>query len=173
MNFERGGDIKETLKIGRKANAIKVKYFEVKGEVVVTLDPSSITEEMILKYNLKDKSHIKFSQDFVMTELALETALIILNKSGICKDFNDYISELIAKVFLKRDEESKRGFRFDKNKDPLIKVVWVLVVAEENVDLPKSIREKFQLTFNRTGLDLLYKNQLYRIALPKDGGLDE
>jgi len=39
MNFERGGDIKEALKIGRKANAIKVKYFEIYGEVVVTALP--------------------------------------------------------------------------------------------------------------------------------------
>lgn len=172
MNFTRGGDVKEALKIGRKANSIKVKYFEVKGEVVAFLDPSGITEEMVIKYNLKDKKSIKFTEGFIMAELALETALEILKRDGICKDFDDYIAELILKVFLRNKKEK---FKFQEDKDPVVKVVWVLVVSENDVDseLPKSIRNKFQLTFDRTGLDLMYKNQLYRIAPPKDGGLED
>jgi hypothetical protein len=172
--FVRGGDVKETLKIGRKANSIKVRYFEVKGEVKAALDPSSITEEMIIKYNLlKTQNAIKFNLDFTMGEGALETALIILNRDGICREFNDYISELVLKYFLLKRKKGK--FKFDETKEPEVHVVWVLVVSDRdiNMDLPKAIRNKFQLTFDRTGLDLFYKDQLYRIAPPKDGGLEE
>ena len=116
---------------------------------------------------------LKFSENFFISEMALETALIILNRDGICWEFDDYITELITKRFLKGEWVAKRNLCIDKNVDLIPKVRWVLVVSEENVDLPKSIREKFQLTFDRTGLDLLYKGQLYRIAPPKDGGLDE
>lgn len=173
LDFTRGGDIKETLKIGRRANAVKVKYLEIYGEVVASLDPSSITNEMLVKYNIKDNNKIKFKEDFVISELALETALVILNRDGICSDFNDYIIELIFKKFHR--EKSKKKFKFDENINPEARVVWVLVVSEKDVDLdlPKAIRNRFQLTFDRTGLDLMYKNELYRIAPPKDGGLNE
>jgi hypothetical protein len=173
MNFQRGGDIKETLKVGRKANAVKVKSFEIVGEVIATLDPSSITKEMIIKYKIENNNKLKFRENFFISQMALETALIILNRDGICRDFNDYVIELISKNFLKSQWVAKRDLHIDKNVDLIPKVKWVLVVSEENVDLPKSIREKFQLTFDRTGLDLLYKDQLYRIAPPKDGGLKD
>lgn len=170
MNFERGINPYETLKVGRKANAARVEYFEIKGEIVVYLIPEKLTDKMKKEWNVRENNTLSFFENFYMEENHLKTALIILNRDGICRDFNDYIHELISENFLKKSKTHDE-FPIDYEKEIEIKTKWVLVISENSDEFEFAIGKKFQLTFGRTGLDLLYQNELYRIAPPKDGGI--
>lgn len=174
MNFERGINPYETLKVGRKANAAKVEYFEIKGEIVVHLIPERVTYKMKKEWSVRENNTLTFFENFSISENELRTALMILNKDGICRDFNDYIHELISMRFLikmKSYPEGSHSFPIDYKSEIEIKTKWVLVIAENSDEFEFAIGKKFQLTFGRTGLDLLYQNELYRIAPPKDGGI--
>lgn len=102
MNFQRGGDIKETLKIGRKANAFKISYFEIWGKLRIPIHKNKITEKSICKYNLRnietgDIEAMIIHTRFMISKGALEHALMILNTDGISKNFDDYIKYLMVK----------------------------------------------------------------------------
>jgi hypothetical protein len=164
-DFVRNGDVKEILKIGRKANAFKITYFDVKGKLAIPIQKDKITEKSLTKYNLRhletgEIGAMAISIGFLIAEDALEHALIILNREGISKNFDDYIRFLMIK---RAPDEIKKfpDIPFDLSKDIKTKIRWILLGKQE------------QLTFKLTGKDILYKDQLYRIAPPKDGGLDE
>lgn len=168
MNFERGGDIKETLKVGRKANALKLSCIDVKAEAAIPVIKGSLTEKIMIKYNLNEETvALKMGFGFLLSEVALIRVLEILSQDGICLRFNDYINELIL---IRIPDEIKKypDFFFDlTSKDILTKVKWILLRSEDGDFSTK------QLTFKETGRDILYKNKLYRIASPKDGGLED
>jgi hypothetical protein len=84
MNFERTGDVKETLKIGRKANAYKVISFEVKGKLALPIDKTKLTEKIIEKYKLDSTSAaVVVTTTFGIADEAFEHALEILTIDGI------------------------------------------------------------------------------------------
>ena len=168
MNFERGQDIKEVLKIGRRANAIKVSYFDVQGKIAIPIDQSRVTEEVLTKHKLKPESAaVVLGVGFLLTEEALKQALIILSEEGISERFDFYIKDLMSKRI---PDETKKWpdipFVFDKGHKRKLK--WILI----RTDTGNKFLETVQLSFKLTGKDILYKDELYRIAEPKDGGLE-
>lgn len=169
MNFERGGDIKETLKIGRKANALKLIAMEIKGEIAIPIIKGSLTNKLAVKYNFKGEAvALKIDVKFLLNDLALSETLEILSQDGICLRFDDYINHLIL---MRAPDEIKKysDISFDHtSKNILTKTRWVLLRTKEDGDFfPR------QLTFKETGRDILYQGQLYRIAPPKDGGPED
>jgi hypothetical protein len=161
MNFQRGNDPMETLKLGRRANAVKVKYFEIRAEVVVSLIPEKMSNEMRVKYNIPIGSHhMKFTENFIISENILIIALVILKRDGICIDFHNYIRELAGQKFYEKTKTYYDKFPI-RDEIPEIKIKWITIFSEND--------NRFALTFSQTGKDLLYKNELYRIAPPKDG----
>jgi len=46
MNFERGKDVKEVLKIGRVANAIPVHKFEIQGTATLPLEKEKLLRRL-------------------------------------------------------------------------------------------------------------------------------
>jgi hypothetical protein len=176
MNFERGINPYETLKVGRKANAAKVEYFEIKGEIVAHLISERVTNKMKKEWSVRENNTLTFFENFSISGNELITALIILKRDGICRDFNDYIHELISMRFLIKMKSYKNNydnnsFPIDYKKELEIKTRWVLVIVQNSEEFEFTSGKKFQLTFGRTGLDLFYQNELYRIAPPKDGGI--
>jgi hypothetical protein len=166
MNFTRGGDIKETLKIGRKANALKLSHFDVKGKLAIPVNKKSLTNKIIAKYHFnEDTSAIVVPVNFALSEMALIHALEILAQNGICKRFHEYIEYLMIK---RAPDEIKKypDIPFCLDKGIKTKLKWVLLNTGH-------LLSTIQLTFKTTGMDLLYHNQLYRIAPPKDGGLED
>lgn len=174
MNFERGGDIKETLRIGRKSNALKLTSMEIKGELVIPIIKGSLTNKLIVKYNFKGESvALQLNVSLYLKELELLTALEILSQDGICRRFDDYINHLIL---MRVPDEIKKysdiSFDHGKSKDILTKTKWVLLIGDFSTSSEDNVF-RIQLTFKLTGKDILYKNQLYRIVPPKDGGPED
>jgi hypothetical protein len=170
MNFQRGGDIKETLKIGRKARAFKLSCIDIKFEAAIPVIEGTLTPELITKYNFQgETTFIKIGFGYILPDHYLITALEILNQDGICRRFDDFIHE---KVMMRIPEQIKRypDISFDLKSDKVLtKIKWVLLKKET---VPNHFAT-IQLTFKTTGLDILYRDQLYRIAPPKDGGLKD
>jgi hypothetical protein len=168
-NFVRSGDVKEILKIGRKANSIRVSRFDVQGKIAIPIDQNRMTKELLEKHKLKpEDTAAVLSEGFSIIDDDLKQALIILSREGISKRFDDYIKDLMAKRI---PEETKKwpDFPFVFDRGHKTKLRWVLI----RVDTREKFLGTVQLSFKLTGKDLLYKDELYRIAPPKDGGLDE
>ena len=126
------------------------------------------------EWSVRENNTLTFFEKFSISENELRTALMILNKDGICRDFNDYIHELISMRFLikmKSYPEGSHSFPIDYKSEMEIKTRWVLVIVQNSEEFEFTSGKKFQLTCGRTGLDLFYQNELYRIAPPKDGGI--
>jgi hypothetical protein len=157
MDFERGQDIKETLKLGRKANALKIEYMDIHGEAAFPVKIEMITNEVAIKYNFNpDIAAIKMPVNFIIGSTAIRTALQILSESGISKRFHEYMEHLI----LMRAPDKIQKFPdipFNSLGEIIPNVRFVL------------IKPQIQLTFKLTGKDLLYMDDLYRIAEPADG----
>jgi len=181
MNFERGKDIKEALKLGRKANAIPVHKFEIQGTVSIPIDSDRLMPEMITRYNLINPFLKVFVIDFnfYIEENRLIPFLEILEKDGVCKDFHEYILETGVQEFLK---ERYRLLDRDWKNIPLImnpdkmsfELKWAFILSMEPVHISEtagdvSLLGRIQIHFNLTGKDLLFRDHLYRIAEPKDG----
>jgi len=175
MNFERGKDTKEVLKIGRKANAIHVHKFDVQGIIAFPIDRKKLTAEISEKYNLRGKAEARILFNFQIEEPILIFFLEVLERSGICKELDNCIHEMaICKTI------DTRGLHLGEI--PVIKeersfdLKDIFIITRSPVDLAINVdtgplfeigREK--LRFSLTGRDLLYQNRLYRIAEPKDG----
>lgn len=180
MNFERGKDIKEVLKLGRKANAIPVHKFEIQGTVSIPIDRDRLTPEMITRYNLINSSKVFVIHfNFFIEENKLIPFLRILEKDGVCKDFHEYILETGVQEVLK---ERSRLLDRDQKNIPLImdpekmsfELKWAFILSMEPVHISEtagdiSHLERTQIHFNLTGKDLLFRDHLYRVAEPKDG----
>jgi hypothetical protein len=169
-DFVRSGDVKETLKIGRKANAFKLSYVNIKAEVAIPVIKETLTEKIMAKYNITGESAaLLMGFGYNLPEHDLITALTILNQDGICRRLDDFIHE---KIMMQIPEQIKKypDISFDLKSDKVFaKLKWILLKKET---IPNHFAT-IQLTFKITGLDLLYRDQLYRIAPPKDGGLED
>lgn len=169
MEFKRGREITEVLKIGRRANAYKVDHFDVHGKLLFPLDKTKLTKEILEKYKCKPSTvAIETGTSFLLKGEAFEHALGILITDGISKNFDDYIkSLLLTRVHSSR--EKYPDLPFDLDKTVKVKIRWILI----KINTGKKFFETVQLTFKWTGKDFLYKDELYRIAKPKDGGLND
>lgn len=169
-NFVRGQDPKETLRIGRKARAFKLSFVDIKFEAAIPPIEGTLTPELIVKYNFQEETDfIKMGFGYVLQEHHLMTALKILSEDGICRRFDDFIYETIMS---RLPEQIKRypDISFDlKSEKIFVKIKWVLLKRETEPNHFATV----QLTFKTTGMDILYRDQLYRIAPPKDGGLED
>jgi hypothetical protein len=169
MKFERGKEITEVLKIGRRANAYKVSHFDIHGKLLLPLDKTKLTEEIIEKYKFTPKTAaIEVGTSFLLSGEAFEHALGILIKDGISKNFDEYIKSLILTRAPSKMEKYP-DMPFDPTKIIKTRIKWVLI----KINTGKKFLETIQLTFKMTDKDFLYKDELYRIAKPKDGGLDD
>ena len=165
-NFVRNGDVKEVLKIGRKANALKISSFDIKGKLAISIIKGSLTNKILAKYRFnEDTSAIVVPVNFGVREEALRHGLEILAQDGICKRFHDYIEYLMIK---RAPDEIKKypDISFNLDNGIKAKLKWVLLNTS-------NLNTTLQLTFKTTGKDIVYKDQLYRIAPPKDGGLKD
>lgn len=169
-NFVRNGDVKETLKIGRKARAFKLSYINIKAEAAIPAIKELLTPQIMAKYNITgDSAALLMGFGYDLSEYDLITALTILNQDGICRRFDDFIHE---KIMMQLPEQIKKypDIPFDLKSDKVFaKIKWILLKKETETNHFATI----QLTFKLTGVDLLYRDQLYRIAPPKDGGLED
>jgi hypothetical protein len=174
MNFERGKDAKEILKIGRKANAISIRKFEAIGSISFPLDRNRLTEKIVSKYNLRGKSSVDLFHGFYIEGSILVNFLRILERWGICKDFDDYIVEFGIRDAFKNGNYPKYADIPIVIEDMSFKLNHVLIITQEFISISEEIGDvaqigKTQLSFSLTGKDLLYQDQLYKIAEPKDG----
>lgn len=166
-NFERGKDVKEVLRIGRKANAIKVSRFDVQGKVAIPIDQNLMTKVLLEKHKLRpDDTAAVLRMSFSLSDDDLKQALIILAQEGISERFDFYIKDLMSQRI---PQETKKwpDFPFVFDKGNKRKLRWILI----RMDTGERFLKIVQLSFKLIGKDLLYKDELYRIAPSKDGGL--
>jgi len=180
MNFERGQDVKEVLKIGRKANAIPVHKFEIQGTAQVPLDRNRLDPVTIITYNISGSAKFfKINFNFFIQEDELLPPLGILERDGVCKDFHEYILETavqeLTKGWSKILDKNYKNIPLIMDPDKIsFDLKWAFIISMENLHISEtagdiSHMQRIQIHFSLTGNDLLFRDRLYKIAEPKDG----
>lgn len=166
MNFERGGNVKESLKIGRIANSFKMDSIEIHAEIL--LPAGSLPNEIKLNPSI---IHFNF---FIKDISRIKKILETLDRMGICEEFNDDIIETIRrdpevqKEVFKTCKGSAVSMNYDLWEISLRHLIFIAnkIQMEQwdgSINYPEPI-EKMFLTFKNAGKDLLYRNKLYKIA---------
>ena len=151
MDFERGQDVKEVIKIGRKANAFKIDGLEVLGRI-----PGQWLEDTPSQYkDLPCDSNKHFR---IKAEEEIIKILDMMVQSGISKKLDNYIKK---KIIAKHKKEAVKAERHNGISGSVhyyfkeTKIDFIHFELEGRDDL---------LILPRTlGKDVLYKDKLYRI----------
>jgi hypothetical protein len=175
MNFERGKDVKEVLKIGRKANAIPLDYMGIQGELLLKMDTKKLDDKVRSRYNIASLNcdTINLHKNIEIKDASKIICILeILDKWGICKDLHEYFLELaVSNCFITGlgDSYGDLPIIMDKNTWEFKFKFAFIISLFDIADLPDTFRNQTQLSFRLTGRDILYRDKLYRIAEPKDG----
>jgi len=155
MNFERGRDIKDTVKIGRKANAFRVRTIAVRGEIPGVWQESA------------SKEHKRINPSNVLQFLIfgddLKLILSMMEKQGISKELDWHIKSLIIK---KHQENIERAIEVNGHPGSVNYDTGRVRIIHINFETRfKSIYpvDKHLLLPKTLGKDILYRGKLYRI----------
>lgn len=153
-NFERGNSVKDTLKIGRYANALEIYSITIRGIVYGSWPP----EEIEFAHLDPDKTH-----HFSITGDILIVALEMMEKEGISKKLDNYFKKLIIKRHKKVIQDAinvngSAGSVIYDIKNPEIKSIYF----DHNADSIFPV-DRMMLLPKMLDKDVLYQDKLYRI----------
>ncbi len=157
MDFERGKDVKEQLKLGRKANAFRVRNIRIHGRI-----PGKWREYVEEKYKRTHPPPYTYPQFHIYGD-SLEFILRMMEKSGISKELDNHIKSLITK---KHKESIERAIKTNGHSENAYYDISKVEIMHINFEIrSKSIYlEDKQILLTATlGKDVLYKRKLYRI----------
>jgi len=147
MKFERDTEVKEALKIGRYANAFKVK-------------------ELILNFSVqvydRDYALVRRNSHHIMRGTELIYLLRFLEKRGLNREFHDILMNKIPHFIQGSLDNHGNPIRFDERTGLEPEIKSVILYPEDKFDEngrffdPRTIVDLF-------GKDVLYMNKLYRI----------